>query len=144
MLLHLSPGCSVREVSPASHASPRRSNEVSDALSSPAELGLVHHEQLPIGPFDLVLDECPGTVPLANAADTARGGDFLALPEAKDAGGSRLIERPHAVAPVDVERSDTVNLDDGSVGRGAEHCDSRGCERVGPGLELTQRRAVEP
>src|SRR5438552_14893431 len=68
---------------------------------------------------------------------------MLALFEMEGRRGARIVERLQSTPPVDVERSDAMDLHDGLLGSVAEHRASFGCESITSRRQLLQRLGVE-
>src|SRR5688572_18544143 len=114
-----------------------------------SKLVLARHEQGAIVGRYFILQDLPGEIPLTDMTLAAGGGNSVALLELEHRCGAGIVERLILVAPfssgapVDVKRSDAMNLDDGAIRDIAEHRAPLGNERVPASPYLLHRCTVE-
>src|SRR5688500_12018970 len=114
-----------------------------------AKIFFIRHVEFPVVALNFVLKDLAGEKALADTAFPAFRNDAFAFLELEHARGVSVIERfviiepPVPGTPVNVERADSVDLYDRSVGDKAEHRGSFRDEGVAARFDLLRRRAVE-
>ena len=112
-------------------------------------LAFLSHEKRSIVSVDLVADDLAGVVALPDSTGAPRSRYAIASFEFENGCGVRTVEglelTPPAFtrAPVDVKRSDPVDLNDRGFGRVAEHDASLRYEGVAPRPHLTELCTIE-